>query len=86
MSNNLSDLLGRKGIKESLFNKMGELAKPEGAPSEKDMEKLAEEFLIGKANAFGTASFYDFLKEENKGKRSMFVTVQHANAQELRMV
>ncbi|MDG2152966.1 MAG: NAD(P)H-dependent oxidoreductase subunit E, partial [Crocinitomicaceae bacterium] len=68
MSNNLSDLLGRKGIKESLFNKMGELAKPEGAPSEKDMEKLAEEFLIGKANAFGTASFYDFLKEENKGK------------------
>ena len=68
MSNNLSDLLGRKGIKDNLFNKMGELSKTDGAPSEEDMAKLADEFLIGKANAFGTASFYDFMKEENKGK------------------
>ena len=68
MSDNLSDLLGRKGIKDNLFNKMGELAKPDGTPSEEDMAMLAEEFLIGKANAFGTASFYDFMKEENKGK------------------
>lgn len=68
MSNNLSDLLGRKGIKDNLFNKMGELSKTDGAPSEEDMAKLADEFLIGKANAFGAASFYDFMKEENKGK------------------
>lgn len=69
MSDNLSELLGRKGLKDNLFNKMGELAKPEGAPSEEAMEKLAQEFLIGNANAFGTASFYDFLKPENKGKK-----------------
>jgi len=68
MSDNLSDLLGRKGIKDTLFNKMGEFAKPDGAPSDEAMAMLADEFLIGKANAFGTASFYDFLKEENKGK------------------
>jgi len=68
MSDNLSDLLGRKGVNDNLFNKLGELAKPDGAPSDEAMEKLAEEFLIGTANAFGTASFYDFLKEENKGK------------------
>jgi NADH-quinone oxidoreductase subunit F len=69
MSDNLSELLGRKGLKDNLFDKLGKLAKPEGSPSEDAMAKLADEFLIGKANAFGTASFYDFLKPENKGKK-----------------
>jgi NADH-quinone oxidoreductase subunit F len=69
MSDNLSELLGRKGVEESLFSKLGELAIPNGAPDEEDMAKLAKEFLIGNANAFGTASFYDFLKPENKGKK-----------------
>jgi len=70
MSENLSELLGRKGIDDSLFSKLGVLAKPQGAPSEEAMAKLADEFLIGKANAFGTSSFYDFLKPENKGKKA----------------
>lgn len=69
MSDNLSELLGRKGVEDGFFSKLGELAKPDGAPSDEAMEKLAEEFLIGKANAYGTASFYDFLKPENKGKK-----------------
>lgn len=69
MSDNLSELLGRRGHKDNLFDKLGQLAKPEGAPNEEAMAKLADEFLIGKANAFGTASFYDFLKPENKGKK-----------------
>ncbi|MEL6809910.1 MAG: NADH-ubiquinone oxidoreductase-F iron-sulfur binding region domain-containing protein [Bacteroidota bacterium] len=69
MSDNLSELLGRKGVSESLFDKMGKLAQPTGAPNDEEMAQLAEEFLIGKANTFGTASFYDFLKPENKGKK-----------------
>ena len=69
MSNNLSELLGRKGVEESLFDKMGKLSQSEGTPDEATLSKLADEFLIGKANTFGTASFYDFLKPENKGKK-----------------
>ena len=69
MSENLSELLGRKGIDHNLFNKLGKLSIPDDSPSETEMEKLAEEFLIGKANVYGTASFYDFLKPENKGKK-----------------
>lgn len=69
MSDNLSELLGRKGLNENLFDKLGKLAQPDGAPSDDAMAELAEEFLVGKANAFGTASFYDFLKPENKGKK-----------------
>lgn len=69
MSDNLSELLGRKDLKDNLFNKMGELSKQDGTPSAEDLEKLAKEFLVGKANTYGTASFYDFLKPENKGKK-----------------
>ena len=69
MSDNLSALLGRKGVEGGFFDSLGKLAKPDGAPSDAAMEKLAEDFLIGKANAYGTASFYDFLKPENKGKK-----------------
>ena len=69
MSKNLSDLSFRKGIGENLFEKLGEAAESEGTPSVSDLESLAEEFLIGKANTYGTASFYDFMKPENKGKK-----------------
>jgi NADH-quinone oxidoreductase subunit F len=69
MSENLSELLGRKGLDTNLFDQLGKLAQPEGAPAEEELARLAEEFLIGTANTFGTASFYDFLKPENKGKQ-----------------
>lgn len=70
MSKNLSDLTGRKGIQENLFSKIGELSiQGDGTPSVEELNRLAREFLVGKANVYGTASFYDFLKPENKGKK-----------------
>jgi NADH-quinone oxidoreductase subunit F len=69
MSKNLSELSGRQGLENNLFDRLGKLAQPTGAPSKEEMEQLADEFLIGKANTFGTASFYDFLKPENQGKK-----------------
>lgn len=69
MSKNLSELSGRKGLTENLFEELGIAARRSGTPPKAQMEKLAEEFLIGKANVYGTVSFYDFLREENKGKK-----------------
>ncbi len=69
MSKNLSELSGRKGLDENLFNKIGELGQFTGSPVVEDLDELANEFLIGKANTYGTATFYDFLKLENKGKK-----------------
>ncbi len=69
MSNNLSELLGKKGLDNNLFDKMGKLSQEEGTPNKEALAKLADEFLIGKANTYGTASFYDFMKPENKGKK-----------------
>lgn len=69
MSKNLSELAGRKGLTSNLFEKIGDAAKENGSPSAESLEKLANEFLVGKGNTYGTASFYDFTKEENKGKK-----------------
>ena len=69
MSKNLSELAGKKGFKENLFEELGIAARTAGSPSVEKMEELADAFVMGKANVFGAASFYDFLKPENKGKK-----------------
>ena len=69
MSKNLSELSGRKGLDRNLFEELGILAKDTGTPSAKSMDELAEEFLIGSANVYGTTTFYDFLRPENRGKK-----------------
>jgi len=69
MSKNLSELSFRKGLENNLFEKLGDASQTDGTPSSEKLEELAQEFLIGKANTYGTASFYDFMKPENKGKK-----------------
>ncbi len=69
MSKNLSELSGRKGLRENLFEELGIAATETGSVSKKDIEKLADEFLMGKANVYGAATFYDFLRPENQGKK-----------------
>lgn len=69
MSFNISELSGRKGLKDNLFEKLGEAAAETGAVSVEDSNRLAREFLIGTANTYGSATFYDFTRAENKGKK-----------------
>lgn len=68
MSKNLSKLSGRKGLENSLFDKLGDLAEATGTIERRDVVKTADEYLMGTANIYGTSTFYDFLKPENKGK------------------
>lgn len=69
MSDNLSFLAGRKGITAGLFEKIGEAANETGTPSKEKLAQLADEFLVGKATTYGSTTFYDFLKPENKNKK-----------------
>ena len=69
MSKNLGELAGRKGVNQTLFEELGIAARQTGTPSFEKMEELADNFIFGKANVYGAASFYDFLKPENKGKK-----------------
>ena len=63
-------LSARKGLDKNLFEEIGIKAKKEN--SKQELQKLAEEFLLGDAVVAGTASFYDFTREENK-KHQVFV-------------
>jgi NADH-quinone oxidoreductase subunit F len=69
MSKNLSELSGRKGLRENLFEELGIAATATGSVSKEQASALADEFLMGKANVYGAATFYDFLRPENKGKK-----------------
>src|SRR5205085_636414 len=48
---------------------LGIAASATGAPTIEKLETLADNFVMGKANVYGAASFYDFLRPENKGKK-----------------
>jgi NADH-quinone oxidoreductase subunit F len=69
MSKNITALSGRKGLTDNLFEHMGNLTEANGSLSDEDAKKLAEDFLIGNASVYGAASFYDFTRQENKGKK-----------------
>ena len=69
MSKNISELSGRKGLDKNLFEELGIAARKEGTPSLESLEELRNEFLVGKSTVYGTTSFYDFLRPENKGKK-----------------
>ncbi|MBL7944361.1 MAG: NAD(P)H-dependent oxidoreductase subunit E [Flavobacteriales bacterium] len=69
MSKNLSELSGRKGLQDNLFEELGILSREAGTASPEQVRELAESFLFGTANVYGTASFYDLTRPENKGKK-----------------
>ncbi len=70
MSKNLSELSGRQGLENNLFEVLGKSSNNnEGTVSEERLKEISDEFLVGKANTFGTITAYDFLKPENKGKK-----------------
>ena len=70
MSKNYSKLSERKGLEDSLFEKIGEISAKTGTPSLEEMQQVADDYLLGKASVYGTASFYDFTREANKGKKA----------------
>ena len=69
MSKNLSELSGRQGLENNLFDRYGQLTQNQGSPDKEKLAQLADEFLIGAANTYGATTFYDFLKPENQGKK-----------------
>ena len=69
MSKNLGELAGRKGVNQTMFEELGIAARQTGTPSIEKMEALADNFIFVKANVYGAATFYDFLKPENQAKK-----------------
>jgi len=69
VSTNLSFLSGKKGLDNSLFEKLPKVAHNKDIDRSERLAKIAREYLMGSANSLGALSFYDFIKPENQGKK-----------------
>ncbi len=69
MSINFSHLSGRKGMDENLFDALVKEGGFTGTAETEKLKELAEDYLLGEAPLLGAASFYDFLRKENEGKK-----------------
>jgi NADH:ubiquinone oxidoreductase subunit F (NADH-binding)/NADH:ubiquinone oxidoreductase subunit E len=73
MSKNITSLSGRpdKELNDPLWERLQQAADAnEGSPAAEQLTQMADDFLIGEAVAYGTSSFYDFLRRENKGVKA----------------
>lgn len=70
MSRNISKLSGRKGLKDNLFERITTIGERQRIPSKAEMEKIASDYHIGKANIYGASTFYEFLTEEHLAKKA----------------
>ena len=64
---NIRSLSARKELNTNLFEQIAE--KAHANVSDDDFKKLAKDFLIDDSVVFGTASFYDFTKIENRKQK-----------------
>lgn len=69
MSKNVTSLSGRDGkeLEDPLWERLQKAASADGTPEDRALTQIADDFLIGEAIAYGTSSFYDFLRKGNKG-------------------
>ncbi len=71
MSRNVSSISFRQGeLDNNLFERIVGRAEEAGTAVSDNLRDVAREFLVGDALTLGAASFYDFLKEENAGKKA----------------
>ena len=68
MSKNISNLSGRIGLKNNLFQKMSERSL--NSKDDQGMKELAEEYKMGISTVHGAESFYEFLRPSHREKKA----------------
>ncbi len=63
----IRSLSARKGLEYNLFEKIAELSKNDG--DDTDFQQLSKQFFIDDSVVLGTASFYDFIKPDERNKK-----------------
>ena len=69
MSKNVRNLSARHGLDNRLFDRLAEARSEEKGLDQEVMHQLSDEYLIGNANVYGAATFYDFLNPEQSNKK-----------------
>jgi len=68
VSKNISNLSGRIGLKNNLFQKMSERSL--NSKNDQGMKELAEEYRMGVSTVHGAESFYEFLRPSHRAKKA----------------
>ena len=68
MSKNISNLSGRIGLKNNLFQKMSERSL--NSNNDQGMKELADEYKMGISTVHGAESFYEFLRPSHRKKKA----------------
>ena len=68
MSKNISNLSGRIGLKNNIFQKISERS----LKSNKDegIKEIADQYNVGVSTIHGAESFYEFLRPEHREKKA----------------
>ena len=74
MSSNIRALCARQGVENSLLTALEAAAGATGTPSDATLRELARDYCLSPAAVLGTASFYDFLAAQHRGRRGYFCT------------
>lgn len=69
MSKNVRSLSARKGMEDNLFEQLATARDEAGGLDQQTLHTLADKYLIGNANVYGAATFYDFLNPAQSGKK-----------------
>ena len=68
MSKNISNLSGRIGLKNNLFQKISERSL--NSKNDTGIKEIADEYKMGVSTIYGAESFYEFLRPEHKEKKA----------------
>ena len=68
MSRNISNLSGRIGLKDNLFQKISERSL--NSKNNDGMKEIADEYKMGLSTIHGAESFYEFLRPSHREKKS----------------
>ena len=68
MSKNISNLSGRIGLKNNLFQKLSERSL--NSKDDAGMKEIAEEYKMGVSTIHGAESFYEFLRPSHREKKA----------------
>ena len=66
MSKNISNLSGKIGLKNNLFQKISERNLKSNKDKDKGMKALADEYNMGVSTIHGAESFYEFLRPSHR--------------------
>lgn len=69
MSRNLRGLSARKGLTDSLFREIKRSRSYNPVERDSILTGVSEKYLVGKSSVLAASSFYDFLNNDNSGKR-----------------